>query len=237
MVRITRTAPVVFTCRGRRPGWPLLPPPGEVPRRGDRGASSALLRPSGHAVGADALDSSEFGVRSSELCKNVPLCRRGRRPRRPDTRRGALRFASPLWSPARAASPPCLKGGGPQGRGDIDSVDPRGTVLGLADPFGGYEERRIFFLFACPKRKNQRETTLGRGRLRFLPLPRPTLFETPKRGDPLLEHPRAVRIRLGVLRLPGFPAGRGQAPPLHEDGMLLLPVGAIHESPGGLIIP
>ena len=44
--------------------------------------------------------------------------------------------------------------------------------------------------------------------MRFLPLPRPTLFETPKRGDPLLEHPRAVRIRPGVLCSSGLPAGR-----------------------------
>ena len=170
-----RTCSAFRSCRrGRRPGWPLLPPPGEVPRRGDRGAF--------------------------RFASPFRLCRTG-----------ALRFASPLWSPARAASPPCLKGGGPQGLGNIDSVDPRGTVLGLADPFGEYEERQIFFLFARPKRKNQRETTLGRGRLRFLPLPRPTLMEMPKRGDPLLEHPRAVRIRPGLLYLFGLPAGH---PPL-----------------------
>ena len=70
----------------------------------------------------------------------------------------------------------------------------------------------VFFLFACPKRKNQRETTLGRGRLRFLPLPRPTLIQTPKRGDPLLDHPRAVRIRPGFLYLPGSPAGAPASP-------------------------
>ena len=110
-------------------------------------------------------------------------------------RRGALRFASPLRSPAR--------------------YDLRFLI-----PPANAGEGRIFFLFACPKRKNQRETTLGRGRLRFLPLPRPTLIETPKRGDPLLEHPQAVRIRPGVLYLPGFPAGRGQAPPLHGNGRL-----------------
>ena len=69
--------------------------------------------------------------------------------------------------------------------------------------------RRNFFLFACPKRKNQRETTLGRGRLRFLPLPRPTLMETPKRGDPLLDLPRAVRIRPGGSAFPGFPRRAG----------------------------
>ena len=78
----------------------------------------------------------------------------------------------------------------------------------FAGRFGEYARRRVFFLFACPKRKKQRETTLGRGRLRFLPLPRPTLIETPKRGDPLLDLPRAVRIRPGVLHLPGFPARR-----------------------------
>ena len=44
--------------------------------------------------------------------------------------------------------------------------------------------------------------------MRFLPLPRPTLIETPKRGDPLLEHPQAVRIRPGFLHLSVFPAGR-----------------------------
>ena len=44
--------------------------------------------------------------------------------------------------------------------------------------------------------------------MRFLPLPRPTLMETPKRGDPLLEHPQAVRIRPGFLHLSDFPAGR-----------------------------
>ncbi len=73
---------------------------------------------------------------------------------------------------------------------------PRGTIL-VSGSFRRIREETIFFLFACPKRKNQRETTLGRGRLRFLPLPRPTLIETPKRGAPLLDHPRALRIRPG----------------------------------------
>ena len=52
--------------------------------------------------------------------------------------------------------------------------------------------------------------------MRFLPLPRPTLMETPKRGASLLEHPRTVRIRPRLLYLPGLPAGRGPAPPLHR---------------------
>ena len=113
--------------------------------------------------------------------------------------------------------------------------------------------------------------------MRFLPLPRPTLIETPKRGDPLLDLPRAVRIRPGFLHLSDFPAGRltigspsGGAVELSEteggspgsygfargfcisqifppggdkprpytgtEGFLFS-VGAIHESPGGLIIP
>ena len=93
---------------------------------------------------------------------------------------------------------------------------PRGTVL-VCRVLWRMRGERIFFLFACPKRKNQRETTLGRGRLRFLPLPRPTLMETPKRGAPLLDLPRADRIRPGMLHLPGLPAGRGQAPPLHHN--------------------
>ena len=97
--------------------------------------------------------------------------------------------------------------------------------LGFTVRFGKCVRRRIFFLFACPKRKNQRETTLGRGRLRFLPLPRPTLMETPKRGDPLLDHPRAVRIRPGLLHSFGSSAGRGRAPPLRQDGNACLSAG------------
>ena len=54
--------------------------------------------------------------------------------------------------------------------------------------------------------------------MRFLPLPRPTLIETPKRGDPLLDLPRVVRFRPRFLHPFGLPAGRGQAPPLHGDG-------------------
>ena len=114
---------------------------------------------------------------------------------------------------------------------------PRGTVL-VCRVLWRMRGERIFFLFACPKRKNQRETTLGRGRLRFLPLPRPTLFETPKRGAPLLAPPGSYGFARGFCisqvpppeRLPppqgevsrsdggGLPAGRGQAPPLHGDG-------------------
>ena len=106
-------------------------------------------------------------------------------------RRGALRFASPLRSPAR--------------------YDLRFLI-----PPANAGEGRNFFLFACPKRKNQRETTLGRGRLRFLPLPRPTLMETPKRGDPLLDLPRAVRIRPMALYPFDSPAGRPQGSPLQD---------------------
>ena len=143
-------------------------------------------------------------------------------------RRGALRFASPLRSPARYG-------------------------VGLLIPMANAgRDGRNFFLFACPKRKNQRETTLGRGRLRFLPLPRPTLIETPKRGAPLLEHPRADRIRPGVScifsvsppeRLPPHqgeasaatvgvfpPGGDGPRPCMGAEGFRSS-IGTIHESP------
>ena len=111
---------------------------------------------------------------------------------------------------------------------------PRGTTLGFLVCFGECEET-IFFLFACPKRKKQRETTLGRGRLRFLPLPRPTLMETPKRGAPPLgtplggTHSPGASVSPSCLPLRGrcreatkgvLLAGRGQAPPLHGDRMV-----------------
>ena len=169
-------------------------------------------------VGADALDSSEFGVRSSELNENIPYPVGAAAPGGPcfplrgKCPEGAIGEPSVLLRPSGHAVGAPSASLRPCGR-------PRGTVL-VCRVLWRMRGERIFFLFACPKRKNQRETTLGRGRLRFLPLPRPTLIETPKRGDPLLEHPQAVRIRPGVLYLPGFPAGRGQAPPLHGNGRL-----------------
>ena len=111
---------------------------------------------------------------------------------------------------------------------------PRGTVL-VCRVLWRMRGERIFFLFACPKRKNQRETILGRGRLRFLPLPRPTLMETPKRGAPPLgtplggTHSPGASVSPSCLPLRGrcreatkgvLLAGRGQAPPLHGDRMV-----------------
>ena len=113
---------------------------------------------------------------------------------------------------------------------------PRGTVL-VCRVLWRMRGERIFFLFACPKRKNQRETTLGRGRLRFLPLPRPTLMETPKRGAPLLDLPRADRIRQGLLRLPGSPrrAWTSPAPTWGPEGAARRePLPSLRDtSPGG----
>ena len=48
-------------------------------------------------------------------------------------------------------------------------------------------------------------------------------METPKRGEPLLEHPRANRIRPGDLRLPDSPrrAGTSPAPTWGRNGFRL----------------
>ncbi len=140
--------------------------------------------------------SSEFGIRSSELNENVPY----------------IVGADALVGPLPGGPSQLIENVHSTRRGGA-CPRPRGTVSICRALWRIRGEGRNFFLFACPKRKNQRETTLGRGRLRFLPLPRPTLIETPKRGDPLLDHPRVVRIRPGDLYSPGSTAGRGKPRP------------------------
>ena len=176
----TRTLLPATGARPRAPRRPLLPPSGEVPRRGDRGA----------------------------FCFASPFR---------SCRRGALRFASPLRSPARYS-------------------------FGFADPFGECA-RRDGILSLClskekePKRNNTRE---GKIAISFPPETHPNsnaqegsapLGSPPGRTDspegicvsqilPAGHPPLASPSGEGIAkrRWGRYPAGRGQAPPLHGDG-------------------